>query len=99
MKLAQSQQIINNFKDEQINKVENELKQIKNQMNNLNSQNQKIEEILNNSIINVYKENNINNDNQNKKENITESISLVNQSNAIFKKDNDNIIIEDSKNE
>lgn len=105
LKLAQSQNQINNFKDEKINNFENELKQMNDRINNIISKTTKIEEILDNSPTNLFKDNNKNNDiaqiyNQNPiKSDLQQSTSIANQSYGKFIENNNKITIQEENNE
>ena len=105
LKLAQSQNQINNFKDEKINNFENELKQMNDKINNIISKTTKIEEILDNSPTNLFKDNNKNNDiaqiyNQNPiKSDLQQSTSIANQSYGKFIENNGGITIQEENNE
>lgn len=105
LKLAQSQNQINNFKDEKINNFENELKQMNDRINNIISKTTKIEEILDNSPTNLFKDNNKNNDiaqiyNQNPiKSDLQQSTSIANQSYGKFIENNGGITIQEENNE
>ena len=100
LKLAQSQNQINNFKDEKINNFENELKQMNDRINNIISKTTKIEEILDNSPTNIK-----NNDiaqiyNQNPiKSDLQQSTSIANQSYGKFIENNGGITIQEENNE
>ena len=105
LKLAQSQNQINNFKDEKINNFENELKQMNDRINNIISKTTKIEEILDNSPTNLFKDNIKNNDiaqiyNQNPiKSDLQQSTSIANQSYGKFIENNNKITIQEENNE
>ena len=105
LKLAQSQNQINNFKDEKINNFENELKQMNDRINNIISKTTKIEEILDNSPTNLFKDNIKNNDiaqiyNQNPiKSDLQQSTSIANQSYGKFIENNGGITIQEENNE
>ena len=105
LKLAQSQNQINNFKDEKINNFENELKQMNDRINNIISKTTKIEEILDNSPTNLFKDKNKNNDiaqiyNQNPiKSDLQQSTSIANQSYGKFIENNGGITIQEENNE
>lgn len=105
LKLAQSQNQINNFKDEKINNFENELKQMNDKINNIISKTTKIEEILDNSPTNLFKDNIKNNDiaqiyNQNPiKSDLQQSTSIANQSYGKFIENNGGITIQEENNE
>ena len=105
LKLAQSQNQINNFKDEKINNFENELKQMNDKINNIISKTTKIEEILDNSPTNLFKNKIKNNDtaqnfNQNPiKSDLQQSTSIANQSYGKFIENNGGITIQEEKNE
>ena len=105
LKLAQSQNQINNFKDEKINNFENELKQMNDRINNIISKTTKIEEILDNSPTNLFKDKNKNNDiaqiyNQNPiKSDLQQSTSIANQSYGKFIENNNKITIQEENNE
>ena len=105
LKLAQSQNQINNFKDEKINNFENELKQMNDKINNIISKTTKIEEILDNSPTNLFKDNIKNNDiaqiyNQNPiKSDLQQSTSIANQSYGKFIENNNKITIQEENNE
>ena len=105
LKLAQSQNQINNFKDEKINNFENELKQMNDRINNIISKTTKIEEILDNSPTNLFKNKIKNNDtaqnfNQNPiKSDLQQSTSIANQSYGKFIENNGGITIQEEKNE
>jgi len=101
LKLAQSQDQINNFKDNKINNFENELKQMNDKIKNIISKTTKIEEILNNSTINVFRENNQNIDNNQNpiQSNLQQSTSIVNQSNGRFIEMNNQVTIHEENNE
>ena len=83
LKLVQSQNQINNFKDEKINNFENELKQMNDRINNIISKTTKIEEILvkNNDIVQNYNQNPIKSD-------LQQSTSIANQSYGKFIENN-----------
>ena len=105
LKLAQSQNQINNFKDEKINNFENELKQMNDRINNIISKTTKIEEKLDNSPTNLFKDNIKNNDiaqiyNQNPiKSDLQQSTSIANQSYGKFIENNGGITIQEENNE
>ena len=105
LKLAQSQNQINNFKDEKINNFENELKQMNDRINNIISKTTKIEEILDNSPTNLFKDKIKNNDiaqiyNQNPiKSDLQQSTSIANQSYGKFIENNNKITIQEENNE
>ena len=105
LKLAQSQNQINNFKDEKINNFENELKQMNDRINNIISKTTKIEEILDNSPTYLFKDNIKNNDiaqiyNQNPiKSDLQQSTSIANQSYGKFIENNGGITIQEENNE
>ena len=105
LKLAQSQNQINNFKDEKINNFENELKQMNDRINNIISKTTKIEEILDNSPTNLFKNKIKNNDtaqnfNQNPiKSDLQQSTSIANQSYGKFIENNGGITIQEENNE
>ena len=105
LKLAQSQNQINNFKDEKINNFENELKQMNDRINNIISKTTKIEEILDNSPTYLFKDNIKNNDiaqiyNQNPiKSALQQSTSIANQSYGKFIENNNKITIQEENNE
>ena len=105
LKLAQSQNQINNFKDEKINNFENELKQMNDRINNIISKTTKIEEILDNSPTYLFKDNIKNNDiaqiyNQNPiKSDLQQSTSIANQSYGKFIENNNKITIQEENNE
>ena len=105
LKLVQSQNQINNFKDEKINNFENELKQMNDKINNIISKTTKIEEILDNSPTNLFKDNIKNNDiaqiyNQNPiKSDLQQSTSIANQSYGKFIENNNKITIQEENNE
>jgi len=105
LKLAQSQNQINNFKDEKINNFENELKQMNDRINNIISKTTKIEEILDNSPTNLFKDNIKNIDiaqiyNQNPiKSDLQQSTSIANQSYGKFIENNNKITIQEENNE
>ena len=105
LKLAQSQNQINNFKDEKINNFENELKQMNDRINNIISKTTKIEEILDNSPTNLFKNKIKNNDtaqnyNQNPiKSDLQQSTSIANQSYGKFIENNNKITIQEENNE
>ena len=105
LKLAQSQNQINNFKDEKINNFENELKQMNDGINNIISKTTKIEEILDNSPTNLFKDKIKNNDiaqiyNQNPiKSDLQQSTSIANQSYGKFIENNGGITIQEENNE
>ena len=105
LKLAQSQNQINNFKDEKINNFENELKQMNDRINNIISKTTKIEEILDNSPTNLFKDIIKNNDiaqiyNQNPiKSDLQQSTSIANQSYGKFIENNNKITIQEENNE
>ena len=105
LKLAQSQNQINNFKDEKINNFENELKQMNDRINNIISKTTKIEEILDNSPTNLFKDKIKNNDivqnyNQNPiKSDLQQSTSIANQSYGKFIENNGGITIQEENNE
>lgn len=105
LKLAQSQNQINNFKDEKINNFENELKQMNDKINNIISKTTKIEEKLDNSPTNLFKDNIKNNDiaqiyNQNPiKSDLQQSTSIANQSYGKFIENNGGITIQEENNE
>ena len=105
LKLAQSQNQINNFKDEKINNFENELKQMNDRINNIISKTTKIEEILDNSPTNLFKDIIKNNDiaqiyNQNPiKSDLQQSTSIANQSYGKFIENNGGITIQEENNE
>ena len=101
LKLAQSQNKINNFKDEKINNFENELKQMNDKINNIISKTTKIEEKLDNSTINLFQENNQNNDNNQNpiQSNLQQSTSIVNQSYGKVSKINNEFTIQEQNNE
>ena len=105
LKLAQSQNQINNFKDEKINNFENELKQMNDKINNIISKTTKIEEILDNSPTNLFKDNIKNIDivqnyNQNPiKSDLQQSTSIANQSYGKFIENNNKITIQEENNE
>ena len=105
LKLAQSQNQINNFKDEKINNFENELKQMNDKINNIISKTTKIEEILDNSPTNLFKNKIKNNDtaqnfNQNPiKSDLQQSTSIANQSYGKFIENNGGITIQEENNE
>ena len=94
LKLAQSQNQINNFKDEKINNFENELKQMNDRINNIISKTTKIEEILvkNNDIVQNYNQNPIKSD-------LQQSTSIANQSYGKFIENNGGITIQEENNE
>ena len=94
LKLAQSQNQINNFKDEKINNFENELKQMNDKINNIISKTTKIEEILvkNNDIVQNYNQNPIKSD-------LQQSTSIANQSYGKFIENNNKITIQEENNE
>jgi len=94
LKLAQSQNQINNFKDEKINNFENELKQMNDRINNIISKTTKIEEILvkNNDIVQNYNQNPIKSD-------LQQSTSIANQSYGKFIENNNKITIQEENNE
>lgn len=105
LKLAQSQNQINNFKDEKINNFENELKQMNDRINNIISKTTKIEEILDNSPTNLFKDIIKNNDiaqiyNQNPiKSDLQQSTSIANQSYGKFIENNNKTTIQEENNE
>ena len=105
LKLAQSQNQINNFKDEKINNFENELKQMNDRINNIISKTTKIEEILDNSPTNLFKDNiknidTVQNYNQNPiKSDLQQSTSIANQSYGKFIENNGGITIQEENNE
>lgn len=105
LKLAQSQNQINNFKDEKINNFENELKQMNDKINNIISKTTKIEEILDNSPTNLFKDNIKKKDiaqiyNQNPiKSDLQQSTSIANQSYGKFIENNNKITIQEENNE
>ena len=94
LKLAQSQNQINNFKDEKINNFENELKQMNDRINNIISKTTKIEEILvkNNDIVQNFNQNPIKSD-------LQQSTSIANQSYGKFIENNNKITIQEENNE
>ena len=105
LKLAQSQNQINNFKDEKINNFENELKQMNDRINNIISKTTKIEEILDNSPTNLFKDiikgggvAQIYNQNPIKSD-LQQSTSIANQSYGKFIENNGGITIQEEKNE
>ena len=104
MKLSHSQKEINNFKDEKINNLQNEVKQMNDKINNIISKTTKIEEILDKSIINIFQENNQNidinqnNDNHKNLNNLQQSTSIVTQSNGLLTEKNNKITIQDQNN-
>ena len=105
LKLAQSQNQINNFKDEKINNFENELKQMNDRINNIISKTTKIDKILDNSPTNLFKDIIKNNDiaqiyNQNPiKSDLQQSTSIANQSYGKFIENNNKITIQEENNE
>ena len=105
LKLAQSQNQINNFKDEKINNFENELKQMNDRINNIISKTTKIEEILDNPPTNLFKDKIKNTDlaqiyNQNPiKSDLQQSTSIANQSYGKFIENNGGITIQEENNE
>ena len=105
LKLAQSQNQINNFKDEKINNFENELKQMNDRINNIISKTTKIEEILDNSPTNLFKDiikgggvAQIYNQNPIKSD-LQQSTSIANQSYGKFIENNNKITIQEENNE
>ena len=83
-----------------INNFENELKQMNDKIKNIISKTTKIEEILNNSTINVFRENNQIDNNQNPiQSNLQQSTSIVNQSNGRFIEMNNQVTIQEENNE
>ena len=105
LKLAQSQNQINNFKDEKINNFENELKQMNDRINNIISKTTKIEEILDNSPTNLFKDiikgggvAQIYNQNPIKSD-LQQSTSIANQSYGKFIENNGGITIQEENNE
>ena len=99
LKLAQSQNQINNFKDEKINNFENELKQMNDKINNIISKTTKIEEILDNSPTNLFKDiAQIYNQNPIKSD-LQQSTSIANQSYGKFIENNNKITIQEENNE
>ena len=99
LKLAQSQNQINNFKDEKINNFENELKQMNDRINNIISKITKIEEILDNSPTNLFKDiAQIYNQNPIKSD-LQQSTSIANQSYGKFIENNNKITIQEENNE
>ena len=94
LKLAQSQNQINNFKDEKINNFENELKQMNDRINNIISKTTKIEEILDNSPTNLFKDNI-----KPIKSDLQQSTSIANQSYGKFIENNNQITIQEENNE
>ena len=87
LKLAQSQNQINNFKDEKINNFENELKQMNDKINNIISKT-----IKNNDIVQNYNQNPIKSD-------LQQSTSIANQSYGKFIENNGGITIQEENNE
>ena len=87
LKLAQSQNQINNFKDEKINNFENELKQMNDKINNIISKT-----IKNNDIVQNYNQNPIKSD-------LQQSTSIANQSYGKFIENNNKITIQEENNE
>ena len=105
LKLAQSQNQINNFKDEKNNNFENELKQMNDRINNIISKTTKIEEILDNSPTNLFKDiikgggvAQIYNQNPIKSD-LQQSTSIANQSYGKFIENNGGITIQEENNE
>ena len=90
LKLAQSQNQINNFKDEKINNFENELKQMNDKINNIISKFK--DNIKNNDIAQIYNQNPIKSD-------LQQSTSIANQSYGKFIENNGGITIQEENNE